>query len=100
MTPDVILEKGAASLSQWGCSMNVSSEGPLKHPGLRMSWTSCCTCHPNIMQWGCRLIAWWLCQHPWCTTASCEAATVACDICLDSHVYAPYMALGYGLPPL
>ena len=22
-------------------------------------------CHPNIMQVGCRLIAWWLCRPPW-----------------------------------
>ena len=63
MTLDVILGKGVASL--WGWSMGVSSEGPLVHPGLRMSWTSCCTCHPNIMQLGCRLIAWWLCRPPW-----------------------------------
>ena len=23
------------------------------------------SCHPNIMQLGCRLIAWWLCRPPW-----------------------------------
>ena len=34
------------------------------HPGMSTPWT-CCACHPNIMQLGCRLIAWWLCRPPW-----------------------------------
>ena len=24
-----------------------------------------CACHPNSLQLGCRLIAWWLCRAPW-----------------------------------
>ena len=74
MTLDVILGKGVASL--WGWSMGASSEGPLVHPGLRMAWTSCCTCQPNIMPLGCRLIA-------------CMVVVPAPVVRLpDSHVYA------------
>ncbi len=37
----------------------------LLYPGLSMPWNPCCACCSNIMQLGCRLIAWWLCWPPW-----------------------------------
>ena len=38
------------------------------HPlrlGLSMPWIACTACYNNIVQLGCRLIAWWLCRPPW-----------------------------------
>ena len=58
MTLDIILRQGVVSL--WGWSMGVPSEVLWVHPGLSMP----CTCYPNIIRLGCRLIAWCLCRPP------------------------------------
>ena len=44
--------KAAPTVMSGGC-FNI-----LCYPGLSMPWRLCCACHPNIMQLGCRLIAW------------------------------------------
>ena len=41
------------------------SEGSLVHSGLIMFCAVMPTCYPNIVQLGCRLIAWWFYRPPW-----------------------------------
>ncbi len=50
-----------AALCGWSTGALVWGHQVFKHLGLNMPWSLCCSCYPNIMQLGCRLVAWWLC---------------------------------------
>ena len=48
-------------MSSVGLEYGCISVGTLVHLGLGMPWIDCTACYNNIVQRGCRLIAWWLC---------------------------------------
>ena len=63
-TLDVIMPQAGCSVAvglEYGCT----GVGTLVHLGLSVSWIACIACYNNIVQLGCRLIAWWLWRPPW-----------------------------------
>ena len=60
-TLDVIMPQAGCCVAvglEYGC-IGVGT------PVLSVSWIACIACYNNIVQLGCRLIAWWLCRPPW-----------------------------------
>ena len=87
MTLDVILGQGFASL--WGWSMDVSSEGPLVHPGMSIYALDLMLCMPSQ-------------HHAIGLQTDCVVVVPAPVVSLEAARLprACPMALGYGLPPL